>query len=152
MRSVKRRLKIVAFGVVLILFGVFQAGCEYAITGAVTGVSMGIAYLYTNVAEKTVSIDLDRMSRATVLALKKMGISIHDQSKADGKRRIRAKARELDITIKLTEITHKSTKIKVNARYVIIKDKATALEIIRQTVEAAEGLAQKERLETAFTI
>jgi hypothetical protein len=152
MRSVKRRLKIVAFGVVLILFGVFQAGCEYAITGAVTGVSMGIAYLYTNVAEKTVSIDLDRMSRATVLALKKMGISIHDQSKADGKRRIRAKARELDITIKLKEITHKSTKIKVNARYVIIKDKATALEIIRQTVEAAEGLAQKERLETASTI
>jgi hypothetical protein len=152
MRSVKRRLKIVAFGVVLILFGVFQAGCEYAVTGAVTGVSMGIAYLYTNVAEKTVSIDLDRMSRATVLALKKMGISIHDQSKAEGQRRIRAKARELDITIKLKEITHKSTKIKVNARYVIIKDKATALEIIRQTVEAAEGLAQKERLETAFTI
>ena len=152
MRNVKRRVRIVAFGAALISFGVFQAGCEYAVTGAVTGVSMGIAYLYTNVAEKTVSIDLDRMSRATVLALKKMGISIHDQSKAEGKRRIRAKARELDITIKLKEITHKSTKIKVNARYVIIKDKATALEIIRQTVEAAEGLAQKERLETAFTI
>jgi hypothetical protein len=152
MRSVKRRLKIIAFGVVLILFGVFQAGCEYAVTGAVTGVSMGIAYLYTNVAEKTVSIDLDRMSRATVLALKKMGISIHDQSKAEGQRRIRAKARDLDITIKLKEITHKSTKMKVNARHVIIKDKATALEIIRQTVEAAEGLPQKGRLETTSTI
>ena len=152
MRIVKRRLRIVAFGAVLISFGVFQAGCEYAVTGAVTGVSMGIAYLYTNVAEKTVSIDLDRMSRATVLALKKMGISIHDQSKAEGQRRIRAKARHLDITIRLKEITHKSTKIKVNARHVIIKDKATALEVIRQTVKAAEGLAQQERLETAFTI
>lgn len=152
MRSLKSRLKIVAFGVVLISFGVFQGGCEYAVTGALTGVSMGIAYLYTNVAEKTVSIDLDRMSRATVLALKKMGISIHDQSTADGKRRIRAKARDLEITIKLKEITHKSTKMKVNARHAIIRDKATALEIIRQTVEAAENLTRKERLETAFTI
>ena len=152
MRIVKRKLKIVAFGAVLILFGVFQAGCEYAVTGALTGVSMGVAYLYTNVAEKTVSFDLDRMSRATLLALKKMGISIHDQSKAEGQRRIRAKAKDLDITIKLKEITHKSTKIKVNARHVIIKDKATALEIIRQTVEAAEGLGQKERFENVSII
>jgi len=87
-----------------------------------------------------------------LLALKKMGISIHDQSKAEGQRRIRAKAKDLDITIKLKEITHKSTKIKVNARHVIIKDKATALEIIRQTVEAAEGLGQKERFENASII
>ena len=152
MRSIKRSLKVVAFGAVLILFGVSHTGCEYAVTGALTGVSMGVAYLYTNVAEKTVSFDLDRMSRATLLALKKMGISIHDQSKAEGQRRIRAKAKDLDITIKLKEITHKSTKIKVNARHVIIKDKATALEIIRQTVEIAETLAQKERFENASII
>jgi hypothetical protein len=152
MKIVKKQLKIVAFGAVLISLGVFQAGCEYAVTGAVTGVSMGVAYLYTNVAEKTVSFDLDRMSRATLLALKKMGISIHDQSKAEGQRKIRAKAKDLEITIKLKEITHKSTKIKVNARNVIIKDKATALEIIRQTVEAAEGLGQKERFENASII
>ncbi len=152
MRPVKTRLKIIAFGVVLIMFGVFQAGCEYAVTGALTGVSMGIAYLYINVAEKTVSFDLDKMGRATLLALKKMGISIHDQSRVEGQRRIRAKAKDLDITIKLKEITHKSTKIKVNARHVIIKDKATALEIIRQTVEIAETLAQKERLENASII
>ncbi len=152
MRSITRSLKVVAFGVVLILFGGSHTGCEYALTGALTGVSMGVAYLYTNVAEKTVSFDLDRMSRATVLALKKMGMSIHDQSKAEGQRKIRAKAKDLDITIKLKEITHKSTKIKVNARHVIIKDKATALEIIRQSVEAAEGLGQKERFENASII
>ena len=93
MKIVKKQLKIVACGAVLISLGVFQAGCEYALTGALTGVSMGVAYLYTNVAEKTVSFDLDRMSRATLLALKKMGISIHDQSKAEGQRKIRAKAK-----------------------------------------------------------
>lgn len=152
MRSVKKRLKIVAFGAVLISLGLFQAGCEYALTGALTGASMGLGYLYATIAEKTVSYDIDRMSRATVLALKKMGISIHAQSKAEGRRRIRAKAKDLDITIKLKEITHKSTKIKVNAGNVIIRDKATALEIIRQTVEVAETLAQKERFEAASII
>ena len=152
MKIVKKQLKIVVLGAVLISCGVFQVGCEYAVTGALTGVSMGVAYLYTNVAEKTVSFDLDRMSKATLLALKKMGMSIHDQSKAEGQRKIRAKAKDLEITIKLKEITNKSTKIRVNARNVIIKDKATALEIIRQTVKAAEGLGQKERFENASII
>jgi hypothetical protein len=151
-KIVKKQLKVVAFGAVLISLGVFQVGCEYAVTGAVTGVSMGVAYLYTNVAEKTVSFDLDRMSKATLLALKKMGMSIHDQSKAEGQRKIRAKAKDLEITIKLKEITHKSTKIRVNARNVIIKDKATALEIIRQTEKMAEGLAHERRFKKAFTI
>ncbi len=152
MRSVKFRIKIIAFGAVLMLFGFFQAGCQYAVTGALTGASLGLGYLYANIAEKTVSYDLDRMSRATLLALKKMGISIHDESKAEGQRKIRAKAKDLHITIKLKEITHKSTKIKVNAGNVIVRDKATALEIIHQTVEVAETLAQKEHFEAASTI
>jgi hypothetical protein len=152
MRTVKRRLTIVAFGAFLISFGVVQAGCQYAVTGALTGVTMGIGYLYANIAEKTVAFDLDRMSRATVLALQKMGISIADESKAEGQRRIRGRAKDLDITVKLKEITHKSTKIKVSARNVIIKDKATALEIIHQTIQLAETLAPKERFEAASTI
>jgi hypothetical protein len=152
MRSVKRRLKSVALGAVLIYLGVFQAGCEYAVTGALTGVSMGLGYVYANIAEKTVAFDLDRMSRATVLALKKMGMSIHDQSKTEGQWKIRGKAKDLNITVKLKEITRKSTKIKVNAGNVIIRDKATALEIIRQTMEVAESLAQKERFEAASII
>lgn len=152
MRIVKKQLKIIAFGAILISFCVFQAGCQYAVTGALTGVTMGIGYLYANIAEKTVAFDLDRMSRATVLALQKMGISIAHESKAEGQRRIRGRAKDLDITVKLKEITHKSTKIKVSARNVIIKDKATALEIIHQTVKVAETLAQKERFKAASTI
>ena len=145
----KTLVRIVVRALLLVFLGISHAGCEYAATTALTGVSMGVAYLYANVAEKTVCFDLDRMNRATLLALRKMGISICDQSKAEGERKIRAKTKDLDIIIKLKAITHKSTKIKVNARNVIIKDKATALEIIRQTVEAAESLAQKKRFEAA---
>lgn len=135
----------------LLLLVIPHAGCEYAVTTAVTGVSMGFAYLYTNVAEKTVCFDLNSMGKATSLALRKMGISIYDQSKDEGERKIRAKAKDLDIIIKLKEITQKSTKIKVSARNGILKDKATALEIIRQTVEAAEGLVQEKHFEAAST-
>jgi hypothetical protein len=136
----------------LLSLGVAQAGCEYAATGALTGVSMGIAYLYTNVAERTVCFSMDRMGRASLLALRKMGISVSEQSKDEGARKIRAKTKHLDITIKLKEITPKSTKIKVSARNGILKDKATALEIIRQTVEAAEVIPHKKRFEPASTI
>jgi len=136
----------------LLSLGVAQAGCEYAATGALTGVSMGIAYLYTNVAERTVSFSMDRMGRASLLALRKMGISVSEQSKDEGARKIKAKTKHLDITIKLKEITPKSTKIKVSARNGVLKDKATALEIIRQTVEAAEGITHEKRFEPASTI
>ena len=140
----KTLVRIVVCTVLLLFLGLSHLCCEYATTTALTGVSMGVAYIYVNVAEKTVCFDLDRMGRATLLALRKMGIPIYDQSKAEGERRIRARTKDLDIIIKLKEITYKSTKIKVNARNGIIKDKATALEIIRQTEEAAESLAQKK--------
>jgi hypothetical protein len=147
----KTLVRILVRTVLLLSLGVAQAGCEYAATTAITGVSMGIAYLYTNVAERTVCCSLDKMGRATLLALGKMGIPVHDQSEADGERKIRAKTKGLDIIIKLNEITHKSTKIKVSARNGLLKDKATALEIIRQSVEAAENLSQEEGFKAVST-
>ena len=146
----KALVRIIVRVMLLLCLGISHAGCEYAVGPALTGVSMGVAYLYTNVAEKTVCYNLDRMGRATLLALRKMGISVCDQSKDEGERKIRAKAKDLDIIIKLKEITHKSTKIRVSARNGIMKDKATALEIIRQSVEAAEDLTQP--LEASSTI
>jgi hypothetical protein len=152
MRIKKTTVRIIVRVVLVLLFGVSHGGCEYAVTGALTGVSMGIAYLYANVAEKTVCFDLDRMGRASELALRKMGISIYDQSSTERETKIRAKTEDLEITIRLKEITHKSTKIKVNARHAIIKDRATALAIIHQTVEVAETLPSKKQFEAAFTI
>lgn len=138
----KALVRIIVRVMLLLCLGISHAGCEYAAGPALTGVSMGVAYLYTNVAERTVCFNLDRMGRATLLALKKMGISVCDQSKDEGESKIWAKAKDLDIIIKLKEITHKSTKIRVSASNGIMKDKATALEIIRQSVEAAEDLTQ----------
>ncbi|UCD72298.1 MAG: DUF3568 family protein [Syntrophobacterales bacterium] len=148
----KPLVRIVVRAVLLLFLCISHAGCEYAATTALTGVSVGVAYLYTNAGEKTVCFDIERMAKATLLALKKMGISICNKTKAKRERNIQAKTKDLNISIELKEITHKSTKIKVIARNGIIKDKATALEIIHQTVEAAESLDQKKLFEAASTI
>jgi hypothetical protein len=147
----KALVRVVVRTVLLLSLGVAQAGCEYAATTAITGVSMGVAYLYTNIAERTVCCSLDRMGKATLLALRKMGIPVCDQSEAEGERKIRAKTKNLNITIKLKEITDKSTKIKVNAKNGILKDKATALEIIRQRMEAAESLSRDHGFKAVST-
>ena len=145
-------VRIIVRFLLLLSLGVSQTGCEYAATGALTGVSMGIAYLYASVAERTVCFSMDRIGRASLLALRKTGISVSGQSKDEGIRKIKGKTKHLNVTIKLKEITPKSTKIKVSARNGVLKDKATALEIIRQTVEAAEGITHEKRFEPASTI
>ena len=106
------------------------AGCTAVV---LTGAGAGITYTLSNVAYKSFSSSLDRVHHATVDALKKMDIkTINDYKTVDG-RTIIAATKELDILIDLEVVTSKTTQIKVNAiKRVILKDKATAAEIINQ--------------------
>jgi hypothetical protein len=62
-----------------------------------------------------------------------MDIKIIDDSKSEDGRIISAVTKELDIVIHIEEVTPKTTQLKVDARKrVILKDKATAAEIINQ--------------------
>lgn len=115
-------------------------GCQVVAPLALTSTSMGVAYYYMNVSEKTCVYDLDTMNRASVVTLKRMGFKLGEQSRDDeGDRKIKADTEELNITVKLKKVTTKCTKIKVTARKsVLIRDKATAAEIILQTEKTAE--------------
>ncbi len=105
-------------------------GCA---TVAVTGAGVGVNYTITNVAYKTFTYPLNRVDRATIRALKKMDIKVIDDSKTEKGRRIKAATKELDIIIDLEKITARVTEIRVDARKsAILKDKATAAEIINQ--------------------
>jgi len=106
------------------------AGCTAVV---LTGAGAGITYTLSNVAYKSFNFSLDRVHHATVDALKKMDIKIIDDYKTVDGRTIIAATKELDILIDLEVVTSKTTQIKVNARKrVILKDKATAAEIINQ--------------------
>ena len=137
----RRAVKAVAFAAFLLVFSLFHTGCQYAGTLALTSVTMGIAYYYTNIADQTFSFGLERMSTATMITLKKLGFSILDNSvEKDGERKIKAETEDLDIIIKLKRITHTCTKMKVTVREGITMDRATALEILAQTGETARKL------------
>jgi hypothetical protein len=105
-------------------------GCTAVV---LTGAGAGISYTLSNVAYRSFSFSVDRVYHATVAALKKMDIKIVDDYKTEDGRTIIAATNELDIVIDLEEITSKTTQIKVDARKrVVLKDKATAAEIINQ--------------------
>jgi len=100
---------------------------------ALTGAGAGISYTLSNVAFRSFSSPLDRVHHATIAALKKMDIKIIDDSKSENVITITAATKELDIVINLEEVTSKTTQVKVDARKrVVLKDKATAAEIINQ--------------------
>jgi len=106
------------------------AGCTAI---ALTGAGAGISYTLSNVAYRSFSFSVDRVYHATIAALKKMDIKIVDDYKTVDGRTLIAAANELDIVIDVEEVTSKTTRIVVNARKrVILKDKATAAEIINQ--------------------
>jgi hypothetical protein len=100
---------------------------------ALTGAAAGISYTLSNVAYRSFSSSVDRVHHATIAALKKMDIKIIDDYKTEDGRTITADTKELDIVINLEEVTSKTTQVKVDARKrVVLKDKATAAEIIKQ--------------------
>jgi len=100
---------------------------------ALTGAGAGISYTLSNVAYRSFNSPLDRVHHATIAALKKMDMKIIDDSKSEDGRTITAATNELDIEINLEEVTSKTTQVKVDARKrVVLKDKATAAEIINQ--------------------
>ena len=100
---------------------------------ALTGAGVGASYTLSNVAYRSFSSPGDQVHQATIAALKKMDIKIIDDSKSEDGRIISAVTKELDIVIHIEEVTPKTTQLKVDARKrVILKDKATAAEIINQ--------------------
>lgn len=115
-------------------FGMFLlpllSGCTAM---ALTGAGVGASYTLTNVAYRSFSSPGERVHHATIDALKKMDIKIIDDRESEDGRTITAATKELDIVINLEEVTLKTTQVKVDARKsVVLKDKATAAEIINQ--------------------
>ncbi|MEW6116637.1 MAG: DUF3568 family protein [Nitrospirota bacterium] len=114
-----------------------SSGCASLL---ITGASGGVAYTYTNIAYKTVCYPVDKVVSAMNRALKKMGIREVEHTKENNEIAIKAATTSLTIYIDLEKITAKSTKIVVDARKkVVLKDKATAMEIIEQTIRILEG-------------
>ena len=134
------------------LIHIVQAVCLalslFALTGCVqmlgvlgSGASMASDYILKSAASKTISHGFNRTKQALLIALRKMEIFVDEAVEIEDGEEIVAKAEDLEIKIQLKEITPKVTRITVVAgKNIILRDKATAQEIVYQTNKVADGL------------
>ena len=116
-------------------------GCVQMLGVLGSGASMASDYILKSAASKTISHGFDQTKKALLIALRKMEIFVDEAVEIENGEQIVAKAEDLEIKIELKEITPKVTRITVVAgKNIIVRDKATAQEIVYQTNKVADGL------------
>ncbi len=105
---------------------------------------MGIPYVFSGSAARTLNFSFEDVNEATPKVLKKMDFVVVNQSQIKNGERIMAAADELNITIDMEVVTKMVTKISIDAKKNnFVKDKATAEEIINQLEKTlAEKIAR----------
>lgn len=106
---------------------------------------LGLGYVFSNVAHKTINHPIGEVDNAVIKASKEIDFKIIDNNKSSDGRTIKAVTGKLDIYFDLEKVTSTTTRISVNAvNNIIFQDKATAIELIHQTenilsVDTASG-------------
>jgi hypothetical protein len=111
-------------------------GVGLTLLGAAVGVGSGTAVGYTlnGIAYRTFAAPLPTVERATLEALRDMGISIQEKAAKEKTRLVKASGNEREIEVQLEPVTDKTTRIRTVVRMgPFLKDRATATEIIIQT-------------------
>lgn len=145
MRNVSTR-RVPALPFLALLFSiVFLNGCA-AIALALLGAGVGVAteqavsYTMRGVASRTLIAPLPRVRRATLRALRRMGIKVEGREKTEYGELIKATGTNRQIEVRLEPITPKSTRMRTVAKHgFFLRDRATAKEIILQTERIIKG-------------
>jgi hypothetical protein len=117
------------------------AGCMETISAFGTGAMVTAEYVFTGQEPRTLSHAFDQTKRAVLIALCRMKITVDRAREIENGEEIVGRAGKLEITVELKSITPTVTRIAVSAEESLLsRDKATAREIIRQTVEIADAL------------
>jgi hypothetical protein len=102
-------------------------------------------YVFTGQEPRTLSHAFGRTKNAVLVALCRMKIPVASVREIEDGEEIVAKAGKLEIRVELKSITPTVTRLAVSAEEnVLNRDKATAREIIRQTVGIADALESDE--------
>ena len=112
------------------------SGCGSTVTGGGAGARAGgVEYTLTGVAYRTVNADLTATKRAAVKALKQLDMNPSGPVNTDKGAKVLAATSTLNIKVEMERITSRATKISVDAKARVLRDKATAAEILRRTLE-----------------
>src|SRR2546425_9716291 len=111
-------------------------GCiPVAVTAAGVGMASGVSHTLGGIVYKTFAAPQTKVQRATVAALRKMQVKVTETKREDNKELVTARAADRDIEIEIEALTPNTTRVTVTATKSggIIRDSATATEIILQT-------------------
>jgi hypothetical protein len=113
-------------------------GCAaIALTALGVGAAVGVNHTMNGIVYKTFTEPLPKVKRATLTALKQMEIPVETVEKTKQGELIKAKASNRAIEVEFESLTPKTTRMRVVADSDgLIKDSATATEIILQTERA----------------
>ena len=111
-------------------------GCvPLALTAAGVGMATGTSHTLGGIVYKTFAAPQVKVQRATIAALRRMQIKVDETKREDNKELINARAADRDIAIEIEALTPNTTRVTVTATKSggIVRDSATATEIILQT-------------------
>ena len=122
----------------LVVASVLTSGCAaVALTALGVGGAVGVNHTLNGMVYKTFTEPLPKVKRATLTALKQMEIAVDAVEKTKQGEVIKAKASNRAIEVEFEALTPKTTRMRVVADSDgLIKDSATATEIILQTERA----------------
>jgi hypothetical protein len=120
---------------VVLLLSLGIAGCDpISLTAASLGAGVGVSHTLNGIIYRTFTAPIKTVENGSVQAMRDMGVKVVSRStNQEGERVINAKARDREIEVLLEPLTNRTTRMRVIASNGLLKDSATAQEIMLQT-------------------
>ena len=119
----------------MVLLAACTAGCDpVTLTAASFGASLGVSHTLSGIIYKTFTAPMKTVENGSVVAMRDMGVKVVSRSTNEvGERVINATAKDREIEVLLEPLTPRTTRMRVIASNGLLKDGATAQEIMLQT-------------------
>lgn len=118
-----------------LLLATSTTGCDpISLTAASLGAGLGISHTLGGIVYKTFTAPIKTVEEGSVSAMGDMGVKVVSRkTNQEGERVISATAKDREIEVLLEPLTPRTTRVRVIASNGLLKDSATATEILYQT-------------------
>lgn len=119
----------------LILLTAATTACDpITLTAASLGAGVGVSHTLNGIIYRTFTAPMKTVENGSVEAMRDMGVKVVSRKTNDeGERVINATAKDREIEVLLEPLSSRTTRMRVIANNGLLKDSATATEIMLQT-------------------
>ena len=135
MKLIRSSLGTAKVAAATVMLSVSLSGCDpISLTAASLGAGLGISHTLGGIVYKTFTAPMKSVEEGSVMAMGDMGVKVVSRkTNEQGERVISATAKDRDIEVLLEPLTSRTTRVRVIANNGLLKDGATATEILYQT-------------------